>query len=160
MSTTAPAVNTATVTPTAPQRKKVTTTLFRQKKERGEPITMLTAYDYPTALAEDQSRHRFHPGRRFARHGGAGLSEHAARHDGRDAPSCTRRRTRREVRPADRRHAIHVLSGFDRRAVRNAGRFLQEAGMEAVKLEGGRERAGCHPRHRRRGNSGDGTSWA
>lgn len=26
-------------------------------------------------------------------------------------------------------------------AVRNAGRFLQEAGMEAVKLEGGRERA-------------------
>jgi 3-methyl-2-oxobutanoate hydroxymethyltransferase len=27
-------------------------------------------------------------------------------------------------------------------AVRNAGRFLQEAGMNAVKLEGGRERAG------------------
>ena len=25
-------------------------------------------------------------------------------------------------------------------AVRNAGRFLQEGGMEAVKLEGGRER--------------------
>jgi 3-methyl-2-oxobutanoate hydroxymethyltransferase len=28
-------------------------------------------------------------------------------------------------------------------AVRNAGRFLQEAGMDAVKLEGGRERAGA-----------------
>ncbi|MCY2924767.1 MAG: 3-methyl-2-oxobutanoate hydroxymethyltransferase, partial [Planctomycetota bacterium] len=35
--------------------KKITTLAFRQKKERGEPIAVLTGYDYPTALALDQA---------------------------------------------------------------------------------------------------------
>ena len=46
-------MSTTTIPPTTPQRKKVTTLTFHQKKERGEPITMLTAYDYPTAMAID-----------------------------------------------------------------------------------------------------------
>src|SRR5512146_2252196 len=41
--------------PSTEGRKKVTTLSFRKKKERGEPISMLTAYDYPTALAIDQA---------------------------------------------------------------------------------------------------------
>src|SRR5450759_2754826 len=36
-------------------RKKITTLALRQKKDNGEPITMLTGYDYPTALALDQA---------------------------------------------------------------------------------------------------------
>ena len=39
----------------SPQRKKVTIRTFLQKKERGEAITMLTAYDYATALAVDRA---------------------------------------------------------------------------------------------------------
>ena len=39
----------------ATARKKITTLTLRQKKERGEPISMLTAYDYPSALAVDQA---------------------------------------------------------------------------------------------------------
>ncbi len=35
--------------------KKVTTTVFRAKKSHGDPITMLTAYDYLTARAVDLS---------------------------------------------------------------------------------------------------------
>ena len=48
-------MSTTTVSTTSSQRKKVTTLTFRQKKERGEPITMLTAYDYPTASAMDKA---------------------------------------------------------------------------------------------------------
>ena len=48
MSTIAPDANLPAV------YKKKTIQNFRQKKERGEPIAMLTGYDYPTALALDR----------------------------------------------------------------------------------------------------------
>ena len=37
------------------ERKKITTHTYRMKKKRGEIITMLTAYDYGTALAVDRT---------------------------------------------------------------------------------------------------------
>ncbi len=122
-------------------RKKVTTLTFRQKKERGEVITMLTAYDYPTAMAMDK----------------AGVDSilvgdslamvvlgyentlpvtmdemlHHARAVARGAKSA--------LLVGDMPFMSYQVSVED--AVRNAGRFLQNGGMDAVKLEGGRERA-------------------
>ncbi|HUH96750.1 MAG TPA: 3-methyl-2-oxobutanoate hydroxymethyltransferase [Anaerolineales bacterium] len=140
MSTLAPALTTAAVNPTAPHRKKVTTTLLRQKKERGEPITMLTAYDYPTALAEDQ----------------AGLDSilvgdslgmvvlgypntlPVTMDDMLHHCKAVARGARFALLIGDMPFMSYQASSEE--AVRNAGRFLQEAGMDAVKLEGGRER--------------------
>jgi 3-methyl-2-oxobutanoate hydroxymethyltransferase len=119
----------------------VTTLTFRQKKERGEPITMLTAYDYPTAMAMDK----------------AGIDSilvgdslamvvlgyentlpvtmeemlHHARAVARGAKSS--------LLIGDMPFMSYQVSVEE--AVRNAGRFLQQGGMDAVKLEGGRERA-------------------
>jgi 3-methyl-2-oxobutanoate hydroxymethyltransferase len=121
-------------------RKKVTTLAFRQKKERGELITMLTAYDYPTAIAMDK----------------AGVDSilvgdslgmvvlgyentlpvtmeemlHHSRAVARGAKSA--------LLIGDMPFMSYQVSVEE--AVRNAGRFLQQGGMDAVKLEGGRER--------------------
>ena len=55
MSTIAPSAESAAIKTPSTDRKKVTTATLRLKKAQGTPITMLTAYDYPTALAEDQA---------------------------------------------------------------------------------------------------------
>ncbi len=140
MSTTAPVLTTAQVSSSAPVRKKVTITAFRQKKEHGEPITMLTAYDYPTALAQDQ----------------AGIDSilvgdslgmvvlgypntlPVTMEDMLHHSRAVSRGARFALLIGDMPFMSYQASVEE--AVRNAGRFLQEAGMDAIKLEGGRER--------------------
>lgn len=134
----------STVTPVSTgtsQRKKVTTLTFRQKKERGEPITMLTAYDYPTAVAMDKA-------------GidsilvGDSLAMVVLGYE--NTLSVTMDEMLHHARAVSRGAKNALLVGdmpfmsyqvTAEEALRNAGRFLQEAGMDAVKLEGGRERA-------------------
>jgi 3-methyl-2-oxobutanoate hydroxymethyltransferase len=140
MSTTAPVLSTASVSAGPAPRKKITTATFRQKKERGEPITMLTAYDYPTALAQDQ----------------AGVDSilvgdslgmvvlgyentlPVTMEDMLHHARAVARGAKHALLIGDMPFMSYQVSAAE--AVRNAGRFLQEAGMEAVKLEGGRER--------------------
>lgn len=127
----------------SPERKKFTTLTMRQKKARRQPITMLTAYDYATAQALDR----------------AGIDsilvgdsvgmvvlgyantlpvtmDEMIHHSKAVARGATH-----ALLVGDMPFLSYQVSTED--AVRNAGRFLQEAGMDAVKLEGGRERIGA-----------------
>lgn len=122
------------------ERKKVTTSTYRSKKKQGEIITMLTAYDYATALAVDQ----------------AGIDsilvgdslgmvvlgyettlpvtmDEMIHHC-----KAVARGAKYALLVGDMPFMSYQASVED--AVENAGRFLKEAGMDAVKLEGGRER--------------------
>jgi 3-methyl-2-oxobutanoate hydroxymethyltransferase len=140
MSTIAPVLTSVNADQAASPRKKVTTSVFRRKKERGEAITMLTAYDYPTALAEDQ----------------AGVDSilvgdslgmvvlgyqntlPVTMDDMLHHSKAVSRGAKFALLIGDMPFMSYQVSTED--ALRNAGRFLQEGGMDAVKLEGGRER--------------------
>lgn len=122
-------------------RRKFTTRDFHLKKKRKEPITMLTAYDYPTALAVDQA-------------GidsilvGDSLGMVVLGYE--NTIPVTMEEMLHHCRAVSRGAKNPFLVGdmpfmsyqvSSEEAVRNAGRFLQEGRMDAVKLEGGRERA-------------------
>ncbi len=136
MSTTTP-----TTAPAPAARKKVTTRTFRQKKQRGEPITMLTAYDFMTARAVDQA------GVDCILVGdslgmvvlGYPNTLPVTMEDMLHHCKAVARGASTALLVGDMPFMSYQVSTAE--AVRNAGRFLQEAGMEAVKLEGGRERA-------------------
>ncbi len=122
-------------------REKITTRTIRLKKQRGEPITMLTAYDYPTALAIDQM------GIDSILVGDSlGMVVLGYENTLPVTMSDMLHHCRAVARGA--RYALLIgdmpFMSYQtdvNEAVRNAGRFLQEAGMDAVKLEGGHERA-------------------
>jgi 3-methyl-2-oxobutanoate hydroxymethyltransferase len=119
----------------------VTTLTFRQKKERGEPISMLTAYDYPTALSMDAAGVD-------AILVGDSLGMVVLGYA--NTIPVTMEEMLHHCRAVSRGARSALLIGDMpfmsyqadvNEAVRNAGRFLKESGMDAVKLEGGRERA-------------------
>ncbi|MFA5874691.1 MAG: 3-methyl-2-oxobutanoate hydroxymethyltransferase, partial [Anaerolineales bacterium] len=121
-------------------RKKITTLAFRQKKERGEPIAVLTGYDYPTALALDQAGID-------AILVGDSLGMVILGYE--NTLPVTMDEMLHHCRAVARGSRAALLIGdmpfmsyqvSTEEAIRNAGRFLQQGGMEAVKLEGGRER--------------------
>lgn len=121
------------------EKKRVTTETFRQKKESGEKIVMITAYDYAAARLVDRA-------------GvdcilvGDSLANVMLGYDSTLPVTMAEmlHHTRAVARGAGRAMVVGDMpflsyqAGVDE-AVRNAGRFLQEAGATAVKLEGGRE---------------------
>ncbi len=127
-------------TPSPTERKKVTTRTLRRKKAKGEPITMLTAYDYATAQAVDRA------GIDVILVGdslgmvilGYETTLPVTMEDMLHHCKAVARGARTALLVGDMPFLSYQVSVPE--AVRNAGRFLQEAGMDAVKLEGGRER--------------------
>jgi 3-methyl-2-oxobutanoate hydroxymethyltransferase len=125
-----------------PTRKKVTTHSLRAKKARGEPITMLTAYDFPTAQAIDRAGID-------AILVGDSLGMVVLGYDT-TLPVTMEdmlHHCKAVARGATTAHLIGDMPFMsyqvsEAEAVRNAGRFLQEAGMDAIKLEGGRPMVG------------------
>jgi 3-methyl-2-oxobutanoate hydroxymethyltransferase len=129
----------------APQktRKKVTTLGLRRKKMRGEVITMLTAYDHATALALDQA------GIDSILVGdslgmvvlGYANTLQVTMEDMIHHCRAVARGTQYALTIGDMPFMSYQVSVQE--AVRNAGRLIQEGGMDAVKLEGGSERVGA-----------------
>lgn len=130
----------STVLKTAQKKRKFTTLDFARAKERGEPIVMVTAYDFTSAkLAELAGIEVLLVGDSVAMvalgHSNtlpvtmAEMLHHA---------KAVSRGARTPFLIGD----LPFLSyhGTAEEAVYNAGLFLKEAGMDAVKLEGGRER--------------------
>jgi len=122
-------------------RNKITTRSFQQKKQRGEPITMLTAYDYPTSLILDRS------GIDSLLVGdslgmvvlGYENTLRVTMEDMLHHCKAVARGSKYALLIGDMPFMSYQVSVDE--AVRNAGRFLQEGMMDAVKLEGGRERS-------------------
>jgi 3-methyl-2-oxobutanoate hydroxymethyltransferase len=118
---------------------KVTTAIIRNMKKKGEKIAMLTAYDYPTALIVDEA------GVDIILVGDS-LGMVVLGYDSTlpvtmdemiHHTKAVSRAVKRAMVIGDMPFMSYQVSEED--ALYNAARFLQEAGAQGVKLEGGRE---------------------
>ncbi|TMI36834.1 3-methyl-2-oxobutanoate hydroxymethyltransferase [Candidatus Bathyarchaeota archaeon] len=123
----------------ARERRKVSVTTFKRMKAEGRKIVMVTSYDYPTAAIADE----------------VGVDSILVGDSygmvvlGYDNTIPVTVDELLPVCRAVRRGATHPFLIGDlpfmsfqastAEAVRNAGRFVKEGGMEAVKVEGGRD---------------------
>ena len=120
-------------------RKKITPVDIQAMKKEGKKITMLTAYDYPMALLEDRA------GIDIILVGDSlGMTVLGYENTLPVTMDEMIHHCRAVTRGVKRAMVIGDMpfmsyQASSEEAVRNAGRFLKEAGVEAVKLEGGKE---------------------
>jgi 3-methyl-2-oxobutanoate hydroxymethyltransferase len=121
---------------------KITVPHILDRKLRGEKITCLTAYDYPTARLVDEA------GIDMILVGDS-LAEVVLGYDSTIPVTvdeilhhlrAVRRATRRALLIADLPFGAYHVDGGE--ALKTSVRFLKEGGAEAVKLEGGKKRVG------------------
>lgn len=120
-----------------PAVKRVTVPYLAGKKPRGEKITMLTAYDYPTArLVDEAGVDIVFVGDSLGKEElGYKTTLPVTMEEMLHHVKAVRRGTKRALLLADMPFLSYQVNSDE--AVRNAGRLLQEGGANAVKLEGG-----------------------
>ncbi|MCI0483059.1 MAG: 3-methyl-2-oxobutanoate hydroxymethyltransferase [candidate division NC10 bacterium] len=118
---------------------RVTTVTLREMKDRGERISMLTAYDYPIArLLDEAGIEVILVGDSLAMVGlGYETTLPVTMEEMLHHVRAVSRGVKRALLVADMPFGSFQASVEE--GIRNAGRFLKEAGAQAVKLEGGRE---------------------
>ncbi|MBU1745936.1 MAG: 3-methyl-2-oxobutanoate hydroxymethyltransferase [Proteobacteria bacterium] len=123
------------------QRTKVTIPYLREKKAQGKPITMLTAYDFPFAGIEEEigiDMILCGDSLGMTVYGFSGTTpvtmELMIPHS-----AAVKRAAPSSFVIGDMPFMSYQVS--NEMAVLNAGRFLQESGVDGVKLEGGEEMA-------------------
>ncbi len=129
------------LTPIGEPRHKITVATLRENKINHRPITCLTAYDYATArLVDEAGIDVVLVGDSLAMtmlgyENTLSVTVDEMLHHTR----AVRRGVKNAFLIADMPYGSYHLSVDD--AVRNAARFVKEAGAEAVKVEGGEKRA-------------------
>jgi len=120
---------------------KITTASLRERKLRREPITCLTAYDYPTAhLVDEAGIEMILVGDSLAQailgyENTLSVTVDEMLHH----VKAVRRGVKRALLLADMPYGSYHLDAKD--ALENATRFVKEGGAEVVKIEGGEKRA-------------------
>ncbi len=118
-------------------KEKITITTLRAKKERGEKIVTITCYDYPSARLLDEAGADIV----FV---GDSLGDNVLGYETTlpvtmdemiHHAKAVRRGVSRALLLVDMPFLSYQVSPEE--ALRNAGRFMKEAGVEAVKVEGG-----------------------
>ncbi len=129
------------LTPIGEPRQKLTVASLREKKLQHEPITCLTAYDFATArLVDEAAIDIILVGDSLAQtmlgyENTLSVTIEEMLHHTR----AVRRGVKNALLVADMPYGSYHVGPDE--AVRNAARFIKEAGAEAVKIEGGEKRA-------------------
>ncbi|HEX9928211.1 MAG TPA: 3-methyl-2-oxobutanoate hydroxymethyltransferase [Pyrinomonadaceae bacterium] len=123
-----------------PKIEKINVPFLRAAKERGECLTCLTAYDYPTARVVDEAGIEVILVGDSAGNVVFGYDNTipVTMDEMLFAAKAVRRGVKRALLVADMPYGSYHTGEQD--AVKNAFRFIKEAGAEAVKLEGGQNR--------------------
>ena len=129
------------VVPMGDSRPKITAASLAEKKLKREPITALTAYDYASArLVDEAGIDVVLVGDSLAQvmlgyENTLPVTMEEMLHHVR----AVRRGVKRALLVADMPYASYHIDSHE--ALRNAARFVKEAGAEAVKIEGGEKRS-------------------